>query len=198
MTELDRHRRAQDLGVVIRALESYRDQDAGLELDLHEIPGFHDTDVKGRRRLVLARLRERLFEISRRNRLLFHRPTLQTLNLTFASVPILFDLRSIRPEQLFTWQPEVRAAAWRRRRDPAQPLPALRGCAVPAGRARQARLGGAARHRRVRLLPAAAGGLLPALARTSRRSRSRAHRLAAAAASGRARRARRACATRTC
>jgi predicted DNA-binding WGR domain protein len=107
MTELDRHRRAQDLGSVIRSLETYRDQDVGLDLDLTQIPGFHDADASSRRPLVLARLRERLFEISRRNRLLYYKPTLQSLNMTFASVPILFDPRSIRPEQLFTWQAEV-------------------------------------------------------------------------------------------
>jgi len=107
MTELDRHRRAQDLSSVIRSLETYRDQNVALELDWSQIPGFHDRDVKSRRRLVLARLRERLFEISRRNRLLYYKPSLQSLNLTFASVPILFDPRSIRPDQLFTWQPAV-------------------------------------------------------------------------------------------
>lgn len=107
LTELDRHRRAQDLAAVIQSLERYRDQDVGLELDLAQIPGFHDSDLKGRRRMLLARLRERLFEISRRNRLLYYKPTLQTVNLTFASIPILFDVRSIRPEQIFTWQPDV-------------------------------------------------------------------------------------------
>ena len=107
LTELDRHRRAQDLNAVVESLARYREQDAGLEMDLSAIPGFHDADVSGRRRMVLSRLRERLFEISRRNRLLYFKPSLQSLNLTFASVPILFDVRSIRPEQLFTWQKSV-------------------------------------------------------------------------------------------
>jgi hypothetical protein len=107
LTELDRHRRAQDLASVIRALETYRDQDIELDLDLARIPGFHDSDLKGRRRILLARLRERLFEISRRNRLLYYKPTLQTLNLTFASIPVLLDVRNIRAEQIFTWQPGI-------------------------------------------------------------------------------------------
>jgi predicted DNA-binding WGR domain protein len=107
MTELDRHRRAQDLPAIVRSLEGYREQNTELDLDLTRIPGFHDTDVKNRRQAVLSRLRERLFEISRRNRLLYYKPTLQNLNLTFASVPVLFDTRSIRPEQLLTWQPEL-------------------------------------------------------------------------------------------
>lgn len=107
MTELERHRRAQDLSAIIRSLETYRDQRVDGELDLGSIQGFHSADLRGRRRLVLSRLRERLFEITRRNRLLYFKPTLQTLNLTFASVPILFDVRSIRTEQIFTWHADV-------------------------------------------------------------------------------------------
>lgn len=107
LTELGRHRRVQDLEGVIRSLERYRDQEVDLELDLAQIPGFHAADLKGRRKLVLGRLRERLFEITRRNRLLYFKPSLQTLNMTFASVPILLDVRSIRPEQIFSWHAEV-------------------------------------------------------------------------------------------
>jgi len=107
LTELSRHRRAQDLASVIRSLERYRDQDLELDLDLSRIPGFHAADLRGRSRLVLGRLRERLFEISRRNRLLYFKPSLQTLNMTFASVPILLDVRSIKPEQIFSWQQDV-------------------------------------------------------------------------------------------
>lgn len=107
LTELRRHRRAQDLPSLIRSLERYRDQDLDLELDLARIPGFHAADLRGRSQLVLGRLRERLFEVSRRNRLLYFKPTLQTLNLTFASVPILLDVKNVRSGQIFHWQPEV-------------------------------------------------------------------------------------------
>ena len=41
--------------------------------------------------------------ISRRNRLLHFRPTVQTVNLTWASVPLSFDVKSIRAEQILTW-----------------------------------------------------------------------------------------------
>lgn len=107
LTELGRHQRAQDLDAVIRSLERYRDQQLDLDLDLARIPGFHTADLSGRRKLVLARLRERLFEISRRNRLLYFKPGLQSLNLTFASVPILLDVKNVRAEQIFSWHPEV-------------------------------------------------------------------------------------------
>ena len=56
---------------------------------------------------MLAKLRERLFDISRRNRLLHFRPTLQTVNLTQASVPLSFDIRNIRPEQILIWDPRL-------------------------------------------------------------------------------------------
>src|SRR6185369_2848783 len=56
-----------------------------------------------------SHLRDRLFEISRRNRLIYFKPTLQTLNLTVASVPLLLDYRNIKLEQLFVWHQEVAA-----------------------------------------------------------------------------------------
>ena len=107
MTAPDRHRRAQDLEAIVASLERYRDQRPELDLDLARIPGFHAAPPRDRREMVLTRLRERLFELSRRNRLLYFRPTLQTLNLTLASVPVLLDVRHLRPEQLLTWQDEV-------------------------------------------------------------------------------------------
>ncbi len=54
-------------------------------------------------------LRDRLFDLSRRNRLIWFRPSAQSLNLTEASVPLLLDPRNIRPEQLFTWPATVAA-----------------------------------------------------------------------------------------
>lgn len=107
LTEPSRHRRAQELASVIRLLENYRDQDVDAGFDASQIKGFHAADPKGRGQLILSRLRERLFEISRRNRLLYFKPSLQTLNLTLASVPVLMDVKSVRAEQIFTWQPEV-------------------------------------------------------------------------------------------
>ena len=59
------------------------------------------------RRAVLATLRDRLFDLSRRNRLIWFRSSAQSLNLTEASVPLLLDTRNIRPEQLFTWNAKV-------------------------------------------------------------------------------------------
>jgi predicted DNA-binding WGR domain protein len=59
--------------------------------------------------LIQSHLRDRLFEISRRNRLIYFKPTLQTLNLTVASVPLLLDYRNIKLEQLFVWHKDLAA-----------------------------------------------------------------------------------------
>lgn len=105
MTELDRHKRPQDLSAVLGSLENYRDQNIDLEfeLELARSGAFQQADRKSRQELILATLQQRLFEISRRNRLLHFRPTLQTVNLTLASVPLAFAIESIRPEQILTW-----------------------------------------------------------------------------------------------
>ena len=108
MTELNRHRRAQDLGALLGRLEHYREQPD--DFDFNRIRGFQEAGLGGRRKLIQAHLRDRLFEISRRNRLIYFKPTLQTLNLTIASVPLVLDYRNIRREQLFVWHPALAAA----------------------------------------------------------------------------------------
>ena len=107
MTELNRHRRAPDLGQLISRLENYREQT--VDLDLERLEGFKQSGLSGKRRLIQSHLRDRLFEISRRNRLIYFKPSLQTLNLTVASVPVLLDYRNIRLEQLFVWHPALAA-----------------------------------------------------------------------------------------
>ena len=107
MSELNRHKRAPDLAQVIKRLENYRDLPADLDFNL--IEGFADSALTGKRRLIQSRLRDRLFDISRRNRLIHFKPTSSTLNLTVASVPILLDYRNIKLEQLFVWHPKLAA-----------------------------------------------------------------------------------------
>jgi hypothetical protein len=97
MTELDRHRRAQDLAALIRNLENYREQEVDFDVELARLAETMPADKPTKQYAVLTKLRERLFEISRRNRLLNFRPTMQTVNLTHASVPLSFDHKSIRP-----------------------------------------------------------------------------------------------------
>jgi len=103
MTELARHRRPQDVSVLFRTLENYRDQNVDFDFDLARRPSFESADRRGKRALILSCLQQRLFEISRRNRLLHFRATTQVVNLTWASVPLSFDVQNVRSEQILTW-----------------------------------------------------------------------------------------------
>jgi predicted DNA-binding WGR domain protein len=100
MTELERPRRTQDLASVIRRLESYRDQPRRPTLDSALIG---QDSASGKRRAIQTRLRDRLFDLSRRNRMLYFRPTNSTVNLTVASVPLVMDIKNIRIDQLCVW-----------------------------------------------------------------------------------------------
>ena len=100
MTALNRHERASDLDALAHRLESYRDQPAGIDVE-RALAGA--KGAKGRRAAVLTHLRDRLFDLSRRNRLIHFRPTQASVNLTVASVPVVMRLESIRADQLCTW-----------------------------------------------------------------------------------------------
>ena len=100
MTELNRHQRARDLPSLIRRLETYRDQPLDLAMD--RVVSSQDSASK-RRSAVQVHLRDRLFDLSRRNRLLHFRPTHSNVNLTVASVPLVVDLKSIQVDQLCVW-----------------------------------------------------------------------------------------------
>ncbi|MEQ9411072.1 MAG: AAA domain-containing protein [Fuerstiella sp.] len=109
MTELDRHQRPPDLRALLATLENYRDQEVDFETDLASTQS--QTEGGGdKRHVILSKLRERLFEINRRNRLLHFRSTMQTVNLTQASIPVSFDVRTIRPDQVLTWDGSFRKA----------------------------------------------------------------------------------------
>jgi len=100
MTELERPRRTQDLASVIRRLESYREQPRRPAIDAALLG---QDSASGKRRAIQARLRDRLFDLSRRNRLLYFRSTNSTVNLTVASVPLVMDIKNIRIDQLCVW-----------------------------------------------------------------------------------------------
>jgi hypothetical protein len=100
MTALDRHERARDLPSVIRRLETYRDQP--LDLGLDRIAPAKDGAGQ-RRQAIRVHLRDRLFDLSRRNRLLHFKPSQTHVNLTVASVPLVVDIKNIRVDQLCIW-----------------------------------------------------------------------------------------------
>jgi predicted DNA-binding WGR domain protein len=103
MTELDRQKRPQDLPALCKVLEKYRDQEIDFETDLARERGFGGEGPAAKRRIILEKLQERLFEVNRRNRLLDFKVTLQSVNLTQASIPLVFDYKNVRENQLVTW-----------------------------------------------------------------------------------------------
>jgi len=107
MTELDRSRRAQDLYDVIHRLQHYRDYDPEKTTDLSQVKGWVGKELTERDAFILNKLRNRLFDTSRRNRLLYYKPNMRFVNLTVSSVPIVLHYQSIRPEHLFIWNEEL-------------------------------------------------------------------------------------------
>ncbi|WP_353226689.1 AAA domain-containing protein [Novosphingobium sp.] len=100
-TMLNRHERATDLAELAGRLQSYRDQPVALDVD-RVLSATHG--VPGRRTAVMAHLRDRLFDLSRRNKLIHFRPTQSSVNLTESSMPIVMRIESVRSEQLCTWK----------------------------------------------------------------------------------------------
>lgn len=100
-TELNRHERATDVSELARRLDTWRDQPTSIEVErvLAEAQG-----VPGRRAAVLAHLRDRLFDLSRRNRLIHFRPTQSSINFTDASIPMVMRVESVRADDLCTWK----------------------------------------------------------------------------------------------
>lgn len=100
-TSLNRHERATSLADVLTRLETYRDQPLALDIEgvLAQSQG-----VPGRRAAVLSHLRDRLFDLSRRNKLIHFRATQSSVNLTEASMPLVMRIESVRSELLCTWK----------------------------------------------------------------------------------------------
>jgi hypothetical protein len=99
MTEVDRHKRVQDLRALVTTLRNYREQSLG-----SDEPVTITSSSDSSRRHIYGRLRDRLFDFSRRNRLLYFVPSGQTVNLTLGSVPLVLDVKSIAPDALLTWR----------------------------------------------------------------------------------------------
>lgn len=100
MTPLTRRDRLGDLGAIATQLENYREDNGSLNAE-RVLDGI--SSIPDRRTAVLSHLRDRLFDLSRRNKLIHFRPTQASVNLTIASVPLVMRLESIREDQLCTW-----------------------------------------------------------------------------------------------
>lgn len=101
MTALNRHDRATDIDSLAKRIETYRDQPVDLDVE-RLLAGVKET--KSRRKAVLSHLRDRLFDLSRRNRLVYFRSTQASVNMTEASMPIVMRIESVRSDQLCTWR----------------------------------------------------------------------------------------------
>lgn len=100
MTEINRHDRATDVSSMATRLRTWRDQPMVLDVERAMVGAKGSAP---RRAAVLSHLRDRLFDLSRRNRLLYYRPTAASVNLTVASVPLMLQIERIRAEQICTW-----------------------------------------------------------------------------------------------
>jgi AAA domain-containing protein/uncharacterized protein DUF4011 len=98
MTALERFDRAQDMRSLCDALDNYRR--IGSDFDHALVPAPQTSE--DRETTIIKRLRARLYDTSRRNRLLYHRPIAGELNLTEASVPLVINPDLIRAGDLFT------------------------------------------------------------------------------------------------
>ncbi|MFN8283769.1 MAG: AAA domain-containing protein [Chitinophagales bacterium] len=107
MTELNRKKRLKDLAEIIEKLKNYREYNPENQIDLSLIAGKNNISKNSKSQFIHKKLRSRLFDLSRRNRLLYFKPNMKFINLTVASVPSVLNYRNIQPESLFTWNNDI-------------------------------------------------------------------------------------------
>ncbi|MGN6419530.1 MAG: AAA domain-containing protein [Pseudobacter sp.] len=107
MTELDRAQRLSDLQEIIQRIRHYRDYNPERRADLSKLKALENGKAIDRKTFILSKLKNRLFDTSRRNRLLYYKPNTRFVNLTVSSVPMVLHYQSINPQLLFTWNEEI-------------------------------------------------------------------------------------------
>ncbi len=108
MTALYREDRTTSVEEVIVKLENYREYNPENYVDLTNTEGFRRQDVSERNTWILSRLRNRLFDISRRNKLLYFSSKNKFVNLTINSVPLLLDYKNITENDLIYWSEGIK------------------------------------------------------------------------------------------
>jgi hypothetical protein len=98
MTEPSRTKRAADLAGLIATLDTYRQNEVDDAETKARLLGSID-DPAERRRRRLEYLRNRLFEITRRNRLVYFQPR-HGVDLTHGSFPLMLNVNQIRLKDL--------------------------------------------------------------------------------------------------
>jgi len=107
MTNLYREDRTKNLDEVITKLKNYREYNPENYIDLTQTEGFRNQDVSDRNDWILAKLKNRLFDISRRNKLLYFSEKQSFLNLTVSSVPLLLDHENVSENSLIFWNDAI-------------------------------------------------------------------------------------------
>jgi len=108
MTPLYREDRAPSLEEIIAKLKNYRDFNPENYVDLTDTEGFRHVNLSDRGSYILDKLKRRLFDISRRNKLLYFNDRGGFLNLTESSVPMLLDYKNISEKDLIFWNEHIR------------------------------------------------------------------------------------------
>lgn len=101
-TERSRRRRVQDLESVRNLLRNFRAGNRRMGAGAPENLVYGDKVSA-----ILRALRDRLFDLSKRNKLIHHESTAQFVNLTAASFPRTLAYQNIDRQQLFIWQPDL-------------------------------------------------------------------------------------------
>ncbi|MBF4471669.1 AAA domain-containing protein [Flavobacterium sp. HJJ] len=104
MTELNREKRWKDVNEITEKLKNYRDYNPETEYDLSNLV---DAKTQNKNQFIHEKLRNRLFDNSKRNRLLYFQPNLKFLNLTVSSVPQVLNYQNIDPNSIFYWNSEI-------------------------------------------------------------------------------------------
>ncbi len=105
MTELTREMRAADLGALIDMLDDYR----AVEVDdaSHRARELADVDDPAmRRQRTQEYFRNRLFEVSKRNKLLYYSDK-HGVDLTRGSFPLMLDYKTLKARQLLIAGPDL-------------------------------------------------------------------------------------------
>lgn len=110
LTYLNRNKRTRETRNLVWKLENYKDYSTDYEEDILLSEGYKKQDKSSRNKWVLGKLKSRLFEISRRNKLLYFKNSSKFLNLTIASVPTVLYFEKIKESDLLLWNKEVSKA----------------------------------------------------------------------------------------
>lgn len=110
LTSLDRTKRTRETRNLVWKLENYKDYNTDYEEDILLSDGYKEQNNDTRNTWVLNKLKSRLFEISRRNKLLYFRSSSKFLNLTIASVPTVLYYEKVKEKDLFLWSKDIEKA----------------------------------------------------------------------------------------